>query len=122
MDAGSVHGVVVQMRVFTVLPASAGSNFAGSLVSRYFTQILGLVWFSYSTSASASAVLSWMHQYTGLSPLYTAPLSMKRNKVSITTDSYCGVMVEYCWSQRPKVSIFLNCLRWLFRYFSAYFR
>ena len=43
MDAGSVHGVVVQMTVETFLPASAGSIFAGSLVSAYFTHTLGLV-------------------------------------------------------------------------------
>ena len=36
-DAGSVHGVVVQMMVETVFPASAGSIAAGSLVSAYFT-------------------------------------------------------------------------------------
>src|SRR5437870_2497220 len=62
MDAGNVQGVVVQMMVFTFFPASAGSIFAESLVSAYFTYTLGLVCISYSTSASASAVLSWMHQ------------------------------------------------------------
>ena len=62
MDAGSVQGVVVQMMVETFFPASAGSIVAGRSASAYFTQTLGLVWFSYSTSASARAVLSWMHQ------------------------------------------------------------
>ena len=69
VSALRVQGVVVQMMVLSLLPASAGSIFAGSLVIRYLTQMLGLVWFSYSTSASASAVLSWMHQYTGRRPL-----------------------------------------------------
>src|ERR1041384_3288523 len=82
IEAGSVHGVVVQMIVLTVLPASAGSSFPGSLVIRYFTQMLGLVWFSYSTSASASAVLSLMHQYSGRRPLYTAPCSTNRKSAS----------------------------------------
>ena len=36
--------------------------FAASLVRAYFTYTLGLVCISYSTSASASAVLSWIHQ------------------------------------------------------------
>ncbi len=62
MEAGSVQGVVVQMMVFTFLPASLESILAGSLLMRYFTQTLGLVCMAYSTSASASAVLSWMHQ------------------------------------------------------------
>src|SRR5437899_7545833 len=69
MEAGSVQGVVVQIMVATFLPASAESIFAGSLVNWYFTQTLGLVWLEYSISASANAVLSWMHQYTGRSPL-----------------------------------------------------
>ncbi len=43
-------------------PASAGSIFAGSSSSAYFTQTVGLTSFSYSTSASASAVSSCMHQ------------------------------------------------------------
>ena len=42
---------------------------AASEVSVKRTQIDGLMWFSYSTSASASAVRSWMHQFTGLRPL-----------------------------------------------------
>src|SRR4051812_45751087 len=62
MDAGSVQGVVVQIMVLTSFPPRAASIFVGSLVSAYFTQTLGLVWLSYSTSASASAVLSWIHQ------------------------------------------------------------
>src|SRR5579864_6818305 len=37
IEAGIVHGVVVQMMVFTRLPASEGLSFAGSLVSGYFT-------------------------------------------------------------------------------------
>ena len=39
------------------------------------TKIDGDVWFSYSTSASASAVRQWMHQCTGFLPLYTMPCS-----------------------------------------------
>src|SRR5258708_3506038 len=62
MEAGSVQGVVVQIIVLTFLPANAGSIFPGSLVRRYFTQTLGLVCMEYSISASASAVLSKMHQ------------------------------------------------------------
>ena len=62
MDAGSVQGVVVQMMVETFFPASAESIFAASSSSAYFTQTVELVWFSYSTSASASAVSSCMHQ------------------------------------------------------------
>ena len=57
MEAGSVQGVVVQIMVETCLPARAGSIFAGSLVSRYFTQTLGLVWLEYSISASAKRSL-----------------------------------------------------------------
>ena len=34
IEAGSVHGVVVQMMVETFLPASAAIDFAGSLVMR----------------------------------------------------------------------------------------
>ena len=62
MEAGSVQGVVVQMMVKSFLPASAASSFAGSSSNAYFTQTVELVWFSYSTSASASAVSSCMHQ------------------------------------------------------------
>ena len=70
MDAGSVHGVVVQMMVATFfLPSSAASILPASLVSGYRTHTLGLECISYSTSASASAVLSWMHQYTDFRPL-----------------------------------------------------
>ena len=69
MLAGIVHGVVVQIRPYTLRPASAGSIAAGSDVSAKRTQIDGLVWFSYSTSASASAVRSFMHQLTGFRPL-----------------------------------------------------
>src|SRR6185437_1171001 len=94
IDAGRVHGVVVQIIVFTRLPARAVSIFSGALVIRYFTQMLGLVCVSYSTSASASAVLSWMHQYTGRSPLYTAPFSMNSNNKRTIVDSYCGFLVE----------------------------
>ena len=57
MEAGSVQGVVVQITV-KILPARAGSSEVGSPVKRYFTQTVVLVWFSYSTSASARAVLS----------------------------------------------------------------
>ena len=64
-----VHGVVVQISPQTFLPARAGSIAAESVVNAKRTQIDGLEWFSYSTSASASAVRSWMHQLTGLSPL-----------------------------------------------------
>ena len=64
-----VQGVVVQISPQTFLPASAGSIAAGSVVSAKRTQIDGLEWFSYSTSASASAVRSWMHQLTGFRPL-----------------------------------------------------
>ena len=69
--AGIVHGVVVQISPHTRLPANAGSIEPGSLFSAKRTQMEGLVWFSYSTSASASAVRSWMHQLTGFNPLYT---------------------------------------------------
>ncbi len=62
MEAGRVQGVVVQMMVEMFLPASRGSIFAASLVRSYLTHTLGLVCISYSTSASASAVLSCMHQ------------------------------------------------------------
>ena len=67
MDAGRVQGVVVQMMVETFFPAraapiSAGKTFAGSSSKPYFTHTVGLVWFSYSTSASARAVSSCMHQ------------------------------------------------------------
>ena len=71
MLAGMVHGVVVQMSPYTSRPASAGSSCAASEVRAKRTQIDGLEWFSYSTSASASAVRSFMHQCTGLRPLYT---------------------------------------------------
>ena len=54
---GSVQGVVVQMTALT-----SGAIFAASLSPPLtignFTQIDGLVWSSYSTSASASAVRS----------------------------------------------------------------
>src|SRR5690348_11698694 len=122
MEAGSVQGVVVQIMVETFLPARAGSIFAGSLVSRYFTQTLGLVRLAYSISASARAVLSWMHQYTGRRPLYTAPFSMKLNNCRTITDSYCELIVEYGCSQRPRMPSRLNCSRWMLRYFSAYSR
>ena len=71
MLAGMVHGVVVQMRPNTSRPARSGWIFAGSEVNSKRTQIDGLVWSLYSTSASASAVRSLMHQCTGLRPLYT---------------------------------------------------
>src|SRR6266568_4232383 len=57
-----VQGVVVQMMVETFFPSSAVSILAGSSISAYFTHTVGLVWFSYSTSASAKAVSSYMHQ------------------------------------------------------------
>src|ERR1019366_4563200 len=83
IEAGSVHGVVVQMMVANflgsktcptrlssfVLLVRRSSIFAGSLVSAYRTQMLGLVCISYSTSASANAVLSYTHQYTDFRPL-----------------------------------------------------
>src|SRR5436189_6477156 len=69
--AGIVQGVVVQISPYTRLRVSAESIAAGSEVRTKRTQIDGLVWFSYSTSASASAVRSLMHQLTGFNPLYT---------------------------------------------------
>ena len=69
MDAGSVQGVVVQITVKTFFPGERRIEPAGSSASAYFTQTVGLVWFSYSTSASARAVLSKMHQYTERRPL-----------------------------------------------------
>ena len=71
MFAGMVHGVVVQITPYTVRPASAGSIAAASETSANRTQMEGLVWSAYSTSASASAVRSLMHQCTGFRPLYT---------------------------------------------------
>ncbi len=50
-------------------PRVSGSMAAGSEVSAKRTQMDGLEWLAYSTSASARAVRSWMHQLTGLSPL-----------------------------------------------------
>ena len=69
MLAGMVQGVVVQMRLKQRFPASDSSILPGSDVRAKRTQIDGLVWFSYSTSASASAVRQLMHQFTGFSPL-----------------------------------------------------
>ena len=47
------------MMVKTFLPLSAASTSGGDRPpSAYFTQMVVLVWFSYSTSASASAVWS----------------------------------------------------------------
>ena len=69
MLEGSVHGVVVHMIVQTFLSLNRGSIFSGALVSLYRTYTLGDVCISYSTSASASAVWSWEHQYTGFRPL-----------------------------------------------------
>src|SRR5947209_2397349 len=63
-----------------------------------------------------------MHQYTGRKPLYTKPRSKNVYKVSSTTDSYSGVMVEYGRSNLPNTPIRLNCSRCKSRYFSAYFR
>src|ERR1035438_3959716 len=57
-------------------PTSAEGFAAASDTSANRTQIDGLVWSAYSTSASASAVRSLMHQCTGLSPLYTQPFSI----------------------------------------------
>ena len=72
MFAGMVHGVVVQItRVHRCARPAPGSIAAGSEVSANRTQIEGLVWSAYSTSASASAVRSLMHQCTGFRPLYT---------------------------------------------------
>ena len=50
-------------------PPARDRSSPGRDVSAKRTQIDGLVWFSYSTSASASAVRSLMHQLTGFSPL-----------------------------------------------------
>ena len=71
---GIVHGVVVQIRTDRLSsPASAGTRVASSRaasgVNGNSTKIDGEVWFSYSTSASASAVRQWMHQCTGFLPL-----------------------------------------------------
>src|SRR6266851_5846870 len=74
-EAGNVQGVVVQIIAKTFFPLSTGSKPAGSSFNAYFTHTAGVVSFSYSTSASASAVRSCQHQYTGRSPLYTKPCS-----------------------------------------------
>ncbi len=58
--AGSVHGVVVQITSRAARPRSFGSG-SGAVRSKA-TWIDGEVCSSYSTSASASAVRSVMHQ------------------------------------------------------------
>ncbi len=67
--AGMVQGVVVQMRPKTRREARAGWSAPGSEANAKRTQMEGLEWFSYSTSASASAVRQCRHQFTGLRPL-----------------------------------------------------
>src|SRR4030095_6867254 len=62
--AGSVQGVVVQMTILTLRLARPGSTFTAS-GNGNFTYTDGLVWSSYSTSASARAVWSKIHQWTG---------------------------------------------------------
>ena len=80
--AGSVHGVVVQI---TRLGLGADGASGSDVTSGNFTYTDGVRCSSYSTSACARAVLSYMHQCTGLSPLYTRPLPTKRpNSRAIT--------------------------------------
>jgi hypothetical protein len=67
--AGSVQGVVVQITANRFFPRSDGwrsSSLACSAAARgKRTSMDGLTWASsYSTSASARAVLQEMHQYT----------------------------------------------------------
>ena len=68
--AGRVQGVVVQIR----------TKVFGSPLRRNFTYTLWLMWSLYSTSASASAVLKGMLQYTGFLPRYTKPFSTRSAK------------------------------------------
>ncbi len=60
--AGRVHGVVVQITMETSFPANTGYDLLRSEIMGNFTKIEGDVCSSYSTSASASAVLHEMHQ------------------------------------------------------------
>ena len=70
--AGIVHGVVVQISTEARFPAAAGKRAAKSAAlsaaSGNSTWIDGETCDSYSTSASASAVRQWMHQWTGFLP------------------------------------------------------
>ncbi len=117
--AGMVHGVVVQIRPYTVRPASAGSIAAGSDCNAKRTQIDGLAWFSYSTSASASAVRQWMHQCTGFSPLYTEPCARKSTKARAMIASYSALIVRYGSSQRPKTPSRWKLSLWSRTYLAA---
>jgi len=76
--AGSVHGVVVQTTANARRPTSFAWSSAGTDVSGNFTHTEGVRCSSYSTSACASAVLQCIHQWTGLSPLWTSPRPTKR--------------------------------------------
>jgi hypothetical protein len=60
---GSVHGVVVQMTTLALTSSPTVLSRTGN-----FTHTVSLVWSSYSTSASASAVFSTTDHITGLEP------------------------------------------------------
>ncbi|MNY06151.1 hypothetical protein D3C86_1388970 [compost metagenome] len=65
--AGRVQGVVVQMAMFTGRSPLASRSWtrvaaAGTETRGKRTKIEGLTWSAYSTSASASAVVSKEHQ------------------------------------------------------------
>ena len=57
-----VQGVVVQITTW------ASASASGPWANGNFTQIVGLTWSWYSTSASASAVFSTGDHITGLEP------------------------------------------------------
>ena len=63
--AGRVHGVVVQMTMKSGLSAGRPNFLASAAGTGNLTQIDGLTWSLYSISASASAVLNGIDQYTG---------------------------------------------------------
>src|SRR6266436_3304131 len=117
-----VQGVVVQISPHTRRPCRFGSTFAALFASAKRTQMDGLEWFSYSTSASASAVRSWMHQLTGFSPLYTYPKSRKSTNAPAITASYSALMVRYGSCQRPNTPKRIKSRRCRSTYFSAYLR
>src|SRR5262249_44858968 len=82
--AGNVHGVVVQITASTVAPSStAPQSFLtpSSISTGIATQIDGATRSSYSTSASASAVLQFTNQRTDLKPNVTRPAPTKAPNV-----------------------------------------
>ena len=60
--AGMVHGVVVHITMETLFPLSSGASRVRSDIMGNLTNMEGELCSSYSTSASARAVLQEMHQ------------------------------------------------------------